>query len=74
MCGASTARTATLGPPGLLTARSGARPRARRRVALLKDFLAHKPQGALKAKELAVSLARLAQQIRDVIIAAFQRD
>jgi predicted helicase len=41
-------------------------------VALLKNFLGHKPQGALKAKELALSLARLAQQIRDVIIAAFQ--
>jgi predicted helicase len=43
-------------------------------IALLKDFLSHKPQGAVKAKELAVSLARLAHQIRDVIVAAFQRN
>jgi len=47
---------------------------AERVIALLKDFLAHRPEPIAKPRDLARRLARLTHIIRDIIIEAFERN
>ncbi len=62
-----------LGVPGSPAAVRSSREGCDAVLGLLRDFLSHTPQGAQDAKDLAVRLARLAHETRNVVLAAINQ-